>query len=128
MSERRQTFVIKGRLPSLNEYINAERTNRYIAASMKKKAERRIRSEIKRCGIRPVLAYPVTLIYHFYCPDRRTDKGNVSATGQKLIEDSLQGAGIIRNDGWSELNDPDIHFDVDKENTRIEVTIVEEGN
>lgn len=37
MSER--LLVIPGTLPGLNEYIAAERTNRYKAAAMKRKAE-----------------------------------------------------------------------------------------
>ena len=31
------TFKIETELPTLNEYINAERTNKYIASAMKKK-------------------------------------------------------------------------------------------
>ena len=40
--------VIKGKLPSLNEYIEAERTNRYKAAKMKKEAEELIFWQIKQ--------------------------------------------------------------------------------
>ncbi len=32
-------FTIRGTLPNLNDYITAERTNRYQAAAMKKQCE-----------------------------------------------------------------------------------------
>lgn len=126
MGERRQKLVIMGRLPSFNEYIGAERGNRYRAARMKKKAESRVIKEVKRCRLRPVKSYPVTLVYHYYCPDRRTDKRNVSAMGSKVVEDALQTAKILRNDGWSELKDPVDRFYVDKKTPRVEVEIIEQ--
>ena len=41
-------FVIDGRLPSLNEYINAERSNRYKGAKLKKDTERLIKLYITK--------------------------------------------------------------------------------
>ena len=39
----RYVFEIPGTLPTLNEYMNRERANRYAAASMKKQVQKRIR-------------------------------------------------------------------------------------
>ena len=41
-------LTIPGRLPGLNELIEAERANRYKGAQLKKDAERRICAEIRR--------------------------------------------------------------------------------
>ena len=41
-------LTIPGRLPGLNELIEAERSNRYKGAQLKKDAERRICAEIRR--------------------------------------------------------------------------------
>lgn len=35
-------IIIPGTLPTLNEYVKAERTNRYAAANMKKRTQERI--------------------------------------------------------------------------------------
>ena len=43
MGRNNMYFVIDGRLPSLNEYINAERSNRYKGAKLKKDTERAIK-------------------------------------------------------------------------------------
>ena len=38
----KQKIIIRGSLPGLNEYINAERTNKYKGAEMKRRAERQL--------------------------------------------------------------------------------------
>ena len=119
-----QTFTIPGTLPDLNTYINAERANKYAAAKMKKDAEKKIVLCIKQAKIKPVTNYPVTLVYFWCCPDKRVDKDN-RMFGQKFVLDSLVRAGILRNDGWDELNDPIHVFGVDKNNPRIVVKIDE---
>ena len=119
-----QTFTIPGTLPDLNAYINAERSNKYAAAKMKKGAEKKIVLCIKQAKIKPVVNYPVTLVYFWFCPDKRVDKDN-RMFGQKFCQDALIGAGILRNDGWGELNDPIHVFDVDKNNPRIVIKIDE---
>ena len=38
----RCTVTVEGRMPSLNDYISAERANRYKAAAMKKRLSEKI--------------------------------------------------------------------------------------
>lgn len=40
----RCTVTVEGRMPSLNDYISAERANRYKAAAMKKRETARVRA------------------------------------------------------------------------------------
>lgn len=116
-------LTIKGSLPGLNEYIAAERSNRYKAAHLKKTAEKTIMLLIKSQlrGYKPTP--PVFISYHWYEKDKRRDKSNVCAYGRKLIEDSLVKTKILANDGWRDIAGFTDEFTVDKANPRIEVTI-----
>ena len=110
-------------MPSLNEYIRQERGHWRHAAATKRQVERALAWEIQAQQIQPVTGYPVSLIYHFYCKDKRQDKRNVIFV-VKFIEDALQAAGIIENDGWKWLDYPEADgFFVDKTNPRVEVYV-----
>lgn len=117
-----QTFTIHGRLPSLNEYINAERTNRYKAAKLKRDIQERIGAEIRAANIKPVQV-SVTLVYTFYEANRRRDKDNIAAVAHKFVQDSLVNEGIIFDDGWDYITRFYDEFYIDKENPRIEVEL-----
>jgi len=66
-------FIIPGRLPGLNEYITAERTNRYKGVAMKRRAEKTVIAAAKKLGKwRP--DGPVRMVYSWFEPDRRRDK------------------------------------------------------
>mgnify|MGYP002083607042 FL=1 len=47
------------------------------------------------------------------------------AGGLKMILDGLVVAGVIKNDGWSEIGSINNHFEVDKDNPRVEVVLKE---
>jgi Holliday junction resolvase RusA-like endonuclease len=114
-------FTIPGRLPGLNDYINAERSNRYIAAKMKKQAEQII---LWSLGKKIKFSNPVFIHYLWVEKDRRRDKDNI-CFAKKFIQDALVKAKVLKNDGWNEIADFKDGFDVDKDNPRIEVTITE---
>ena len=119
-------FVIRGKLPGLNEYINAERTNKYKGAQLKRQCE----SVVMRSA-RSLSKYraegPVYMIYHWYCEDRRKDKDNISSFGRKVIQDALVRAKILKNDGWNDIIGFEDLFCKDKKNPRIVVEIEEEN-
>lgn len=115
-------FVIQGRLPSLNQYIDAERTNRYAAAKMKKDIQKRIGADIRAAKLGKA-EVPVKLIYRFYEPNRRRDKDNIAAVAHKFVQDSLVAEGILDDDGWDYVTGFEDEFFVDKENPRIEVSL-----
>jgi Holliday junction resolvase RusA-like endonuclease len=116
-------FVIPYALPGLNDYIKAERGNRFSAAKMKREAEEALellaKSQLRHASADP----PVFMEYLWVEKDRRRDKDNVSSLGRKFIQDALVRAGVLRGDGWSDISGFSDKFAVDKSNPRVEVTI-----
>ena len=119
-------LIINGRLPGLNEYINASRTNPYLGNKMKKDSEAIVidtaRIQLKRLHIEK----PVYFSYSWYEPNRMRDKDNISSMGRKVIQDALVNCKVIKKDGWKEISGFDDKFYCDKKNPRIEVLIVEQ--
>lgn len=118
-------FVIMGTLPGLNEYINAERRNRYTGAALKKRAQSIV--AIYACSLgswRP--KKPVHMVYHWYEPNQRRDKDNISSFGRKVIQDALVQVGVLNNDGWKDISGFEDRFYVDRKNPRIVVELIEE--
>ena len=116
-------FTIRGQLPNLNDYVSANRANRYKGASMKCQAEAIIMHSIRQIGSLEI-NNPIFLHYTWYEPDKRRDKDNI-AFAQKFIQDALVKSKIIKNDGWKEIVGFSHEFAVDKNNPRIEVIIEE---
>ena len=106
---KKYKLTIPGLLPGLNEYIDAERSykGKYKAASMKRQAQNVIGYMI-RTQLRGV----------------RRDKDNI-AFAKKFIQDALVETGVLRNDGWSEIEGFSDDFALDPKNPRVEVTIEE---
>lgn len=117
-------FTIRGTLPGLNEYITAERGNRYRAAEMKKRCESVVMHAARSLGSLQVQE-PVYMVYHWYEKDRRRDKDNISGYGRKIIQDALVKAHILQNDGWKNICGFEDRFEVDRKNPRIVVEIVD---
>lgn len=119
-------LVILGRLPGLNEYIAAERSNRHAAAQMKREAQQGVEWAV-RAQLRGVhFTQPVWMHYRWFEPDRRRDKDNVSAFGRKVIQDALVSAKVLKNDNWACIDGFSDEFCVDRKRPRIEVEIHDE--
>lgn len=118
-------LVITGRLAGLNEYVAAERANRYKGAQMKRDAQVYVEYAIKRQmhGVR--FSRPVRLRYLFVEPNKKRDKDNIAAFGHKVIQDALVEMGVLDGDGWAYIEGYVDDFAVDRVNPRIEVTIEE---
>lgn len=71
-------LTIPGRLPGLNEYISAERANRYKGAKLKSGSECMISDEItaQLKGIQ--IKKPVEMHYLWIEPNNRRDRGNIA--------------------------------------------------
>lgn len=117
--------MIPGPLPGLNDYIDANRTNRNKGASLKRSAQNIVILCAKKQlrGFRP--KGPVWMTYTWYERDRRRDKSNICAFGRKVIEDGLVKAGVLKNDGWADIEGFSDRFAVDKHNPRVEIEIEE---
>lgn len=121
---RKWKLTIPGPLPGLNEYIEAERGNKYKAATMKKQTERTV-MVIAKSQLRGVkIEKPVRMIYTWYEPNRKRDKDNI-AFAKKFIQDALIKSGIITNDGWNEIESFTDKFRIDKKDPRVEIEIEE---
>lgn len=118
-------LVVPGPLPGLNDYIAAERAHRQKGAAMKRKTQRIVELCAKKQlrGFCPVC--PVSMKYTWYERDRRRDKDNISSFGRKVVQDGLVKAGVLKNDGWAQIDGFSDEFRVDKKNPRIEVEILE---
>ena len=118
-------FTIPGRLPGLNEYTAANRTDPYKGGKMKKDNEEvviwSVRQQLRGLHINK----PVTIKYTFYEQNKRRDLDNISSFALKVIQDSLVKTNVLKNDGWNEILGFTTQFYLDKNNPRIEVTIVE---
>lgn len=117
-------FTIRGKLPGLNDYITAERANRYKGAEMKRQAEAVVLHAARSLGKwRP--SGRVRMVYGWYEENQRRDKDNISSFGRKVIQDALVKGGWLANDGWKNIEDFEDRFFVDKKNPRVEVQIWE---
>ncbi|NFP92392.1 RusA family crossover junction endodeoxyribonuclease [Clostridium sporogenes] len=91
------------------QYSNLKKTNTDLVAFIAKGKFKRIDLDIT-----------------WYCKNKKKDKDNIAA-GIKFILDGLVKAGIIKNDGWKEINNFTHKFEVDKNNPRIEIILKEVG-
>ena len=114
-------LIIKGRLPGLNELIDAERTNKYKAAQLKRNVEEYIIFSARRC-LRGKIETPVIMHYLWIEPNKKRDKDNICAFGRKAIQDALVKAHYLDGDGWKYISGFTDAFEVDAKNPRIEVT------
>lgn len=119
-------LTIPGRLPGLNEYTEACRTNPRAGARMKQDAQEvvmwQILAHMRRCKFQR----PVFLLFTFYEKDRRRDHDNVSSFARKVIQDALVKCGTLQDDGWDYITGYLDRFEVDKENPRIIVEFIEQ--
>lgn len=117
-------IVLQGELVSLNDYISAERKNRFLAAKIKKEMNEIVCYEaMSQVGRNfKAIDVPVFIEYHWHCKNRKKDKSNV-AFAKKFIEDGLQDAGVLMQDNWNAIDGFSDHFYVDRENPHIDVII-----
>ena len=119
-------LTIPGRLPGLNEYTNACRTNPKKGNLMKREAQEavmwQILAQMRRCKF----TRPVFLLFTFYEQDRRRDKDNVSSFARKVIQDALVKCGTLQDDGWDYVTGALDRFEVDRDNPRIVVEFIEQ--
>lgn len=102
---KHQKYVITGKFPSLNQYIDVERGSRRAAATMK--GENTIFVYYAMVNEPKVdLPFPLRASFVWFRPDSATDLDNLSFA-QKFILDGMVKAGIIPNDNMkviAELN------------------------
>lgn len=117
-------IVLRGEFPTLNEVIGALNTqNRQVYARMKRKYTNATVWDVKSQKV-PKIDFKIDVAFTWYRKNKRTDPDNITV-GQKFILDALVVAGVLKNDGWNEINSINHVFKVDKDNPRVEITISE---
>lgn len=112
-------MVIPGRMPGLNDYVRAERANRYAASTMK-------RQQTERAGVlaveqgMPQFSGTVDITFTWVEQNRRRDMDNV-AFAKKFILDGLVRAGVIHDDTPRYIGSLTDRFAYDSRHPRIEV-------
>ena len=120
-------IVIKGRLIGLNEYVAAERTNRYKAAQIKRDTEELITLSLidaNEAGTLHSHIHPCELWITWVEPNHRRDIDNISFA-TKMIQDAMVRAGVFPDDNSKFICL--LHHTVayDNNNPRVEITIRE---
>ena len=115
-------IVIEGRYHGLNEFIDANRrgSGKWNAGNdMKRDDQTLIAMKIPRIKLR----CPIRIRYHFFEPNKRRDKDNISGYFHKVFQDALVQRGVIPNDTWANIESMEDLFSVDAKHPRIEVEI-----
>jgi len=112
-------FFIPGPLPGLNEIIDAAK----VVMNSGKKAPSiysKMKTEWDEAIVRIILQNEIPALgsiliaFIWIEKDKRRDKDNIEA-GKKFILDALVSSGIIKNDGWGEVDLGKPEFAVNKE-------------
>ena len=117
-------FVITGKFPSLNEYTEGNRNNRYHGAKIKKDCQQNVIQAIRQAKLPKVSNYPIHMKITWYEANRRRDIDNITYA-VKFINDGLVQMGVIADDSQRFIRSIENVVEVDKENPRIEVEIKE---
>lgn len=115
-------FVIPGRLPGLNDMIDAARTNKFESARQKKENTELVGWCAKKAKLPKMKRVNLSIVW--YEPNEKRDPDNIHA-GVKFILDGLVIAGVIKNDGRKQIAKISHEIFTDKTNPRVEVEIKE---
>lgn len=103
------------RLPSLNQYINECRKNRFAGAKMKKTVDRDIEYYINQL---PKYSKPIKIHFTWVEENKRRDLDNV-CFAKKFILDSMVKAGKLKDDNRNYVVGFEDSFKYDKESKVI---------
>ena len=115
--------TVEGRFPSLNDYVDAERANRFLGSKMKREQTERVAAAALSQGARRVPG-PVTVRFLWVEPNRRRDLDNV-AFAKKFVLDGLVAAGVIDGDDQRHVKGLQDVFEVDPTRPRVVVEVSE---
>ena len=98
-------FIIKGKMPSLNEVIDVSRRNKFAGNRLKQDIQQdielQIYQQIRENDLQKLLPLPYMADFRFtyYEKNQKRDKDNI-ASCKKFLFDALVKRGVINNDGW----------------------------
>lgn len=117
-------FTIKHKLPSLNDVIEANRTNRFMGAKFKREIEEAIGWSIRSALTRKTLYKPKTAVvvrFTWTEPNMRRDCDNI-ASAKKFILDALVKMKVLKNDNQKHVVGFSDDFEIGKDySVRVEL-------
>jgi hypothetical protein len=114
------TFTIPIELCDLNTYINAERSNRHIGASIKKKNTEAVMLFCKQLDLDFTKQYDI--IADWFTKDKRKDSDNIFFS-MKFILDGVVKSGRLLGDGYKQIRN--IHNNRHIGESKVIVTFIE---
>ena len=111
-------FVIGERLPSLNDYVDVCRKNKYQAATFKRKVDNLIYYEIISQLKDLKINKPVIVYLHFIEENKKRDVDNVYSAS-KYILDALVKTKVLKNDNPKHVIDIKYSHEYTKESKVI---------
>lgn len=115
------TIEIPIKVPSLNEYIGACRTNYHKANKMKHDVQTQVGMYISHL---PRMQKPVTIDFLWTEKNNRRDYDNISSAGRKFILDALVASGKLPDDNRKYVRGFSDAFEVGKD-YKVTLTISE---
>jgi hypothetical protein len=118
-------ITISGKLPHLNEYVNKERTNRFMGAKLKKDATELVAWQSKKYAGK-IEEYPVGVILNWSVKKNRgkyADPDNIGF-GTKFILDGLVNAGVLEDDTFKQIESITHQFEWDAPEDKVVVQLV----
>jgi hypothetical protein len=115
-------LILNTSFPSLNEYINVERTNRYKAAKFKEEYTNKVAHIAQHYKFK-LEDKKYDVIFNWYTPDNRMDHDNI-AFNKKFILDGLVVAGALINDTPKYINNFEDNFFIDKSRNFVSCIVV----
>lgn len=92
-------IIINHKFASLNEYVNAERSNRFAGANIKSRETKIAEQE---CQNYKWLKFPCKMIFTWHLSNKRIDLDNTSFA-RKFILDGMVKAGVIPDDNLKHI-------------------------
>ena len=114
------SFTIPTELCDLNNYVNAERSNRHIGASIKKKNTEICMMFCKQLCLEKTKQHDI--IINWYSKDKRKDSDNIFF-GVKFILDGVVKMEKLDGDGYKQIRN--IHNNRFIGESKIEVIFIE---
>ncbi len=114
-------------LPSLNQYIDADREHYQKGAKMKREWQCYVNIQInfQLKGVR--FNKPVRMHYHWIEKNQKRDMDNISSFGRKVIQDALVKSGVLLlGDGWKGIKGFTDEFHIDKDKPGIVIILDDE--
>lgn len=112
-------ITIPLKLSNWNDIINANRINKYVGASQKKKEMQDISYFIR--NMKPITKYPIKITFTWHVSNLRKDIDNMST---KSILDCMQELGKLENDNIKHINSI-CHYAVKDSEEFVEMEIID---